>query len=234
MNAFWRIAVVLAALVGAQPGARCRGHPFVRFGRRGGEKTANSPSPRPCACAPRAARYGTASIATFRSHAGGTLREVTFSLIGVSRDGNPEPYRTERTHGFIRIYAGEKGRADSVREHTYVFQHRTGRQVRWFDGKPKLDWNVTGNFWNFPTEAASYHLHLADGASPVRWTAYTGRLGAIGRVRSCSRHALGRDHVAAFPRRKFDRGRRFAGRRGRAGRSAPRCPRPSHRPRRGW
>ncbi len=35
---------------------------------------------------------------TFKD-AGGTLREVTFSLLGVSRDGNSEPYHTERTHG---------------------------------------------------------------------------------------------------------------------------------------
>ena len=35
-------------------------------------------------------------------------------------------------------------------EHTYVFRYRTGRQIRWFDGKPELNWNVTGNFWRFP------------------------------------------------------------------------------------
>ncbi len=66
-------------------------------------------------------------------------------------------------------------------EHTYVFVYRTGRQMRWFDGRPELNWNVTGNFWRFPIESATYRLHLFDGASPVRWTAYTGRLGARGR-----------------------------------------------------
>ena len=65
-------------------------------------------------------------------------------------------------------------------EHTYVFRYRTGRQVRWFDGKPELNWNVTGNFWRFPIFQANYNLELADGARPLRWTAYTGRLGARG------------------------------------------------------
>ena len=116
---------------------------------------------------------------TFRD-AGGRVREVTFHLIKVSRDGHGEPYHTERTHGFLRIYAGDKDVVIPTGEHTYTFAYRTGRQVRWFDGKPELNWNVTGNFWRFPIEAATYRLHLLDGAAPLRWTAYTGRLGARG------------------------------------------------------
>ena len=116
---------------------------------------------------------------TFRD-AGGTLREVTFSLLGVMRDGNAEPYHTERTHGVIRIYAGSKDVLIRPGEHTYVFRYRTGRQIRWFDGKPELNWNVTGNFWRFPILRASYRLNLAGSAGPVRWTAFTGRLGERG------------------------------------------------------
>ncbi len=116
---------------------------------------------------------------TFKD-AGGTLREVDFSLLSVTRDGRPEPYFTKRIRGFLRIYAGDKDKFVTHGEHTYVFHYRTGRQVRWFDGKPELNWNVTGNFWRFPIQAATYRLHLADGAAPLRWTAYTGRLGARG------------------------------------------------------
>ena len=64
---------------------------------------------------------------TFRD-AGGTLREVSFSLVAVSRDGAAEPYHTERTHGVIRIYAGSKDVLIRPGEHTYVFEYRTGRQ----------------------------------------------------------------------------------------------------------
>jgi Predicted membrane protein (DUF2207) C-terminal domain/Predicted membrane protein (DUF2207) N-terminal domain len=116
---------------------------------------------------------------TFKD-AGGALREVDFKLLSVTRDGRPEPYFTKRIRGFLRIYAGDKDKFVSRGGHTYVFHYRTGRQVRWFDGKPELNWNVTGNFWHFPIEAATYRLHLADGAAPLRWTAYTGRLGARG------------------------------------------------------
>ena len=55
---------------------------------------------------------------TFRD-AGGSLREVTFQLLGVMRDGVAEPYHTEQTHGFIRIYAGDKDVLIRPGEHTY-------------------------------------------------------------------------------------------------------------------
>jgi hypothetical protein len=116
---------------------------------------------------------------TFRD-AGGTVREVTFKLLGVFRDGQAEPYHTQRLRGFIRIYAGDKNVLIRPGEHSYAFRYRTGRQVRWFDGKPELNWNVTGNYWNFPINQARYRLQLEDNAHVVRWTAFTGRRGARG------------------------------------------------------
>src|SRR5690606_12161194 len=106
--------------------------------------------------------------------AGGTLREVTFELLDVTRNGTPEPHFTERRGRVLRIYAGDKDVLIPRGEHTYVFRYRTGRQVRWFDGRPELNWNVTGNFWNFAILAATYRLELPQRARPVRWTAFTG------------------------------------------------------------
>jgi hypothetical protein len=116
---------------------------------------------------------------TFRDGAGG-LHEVTFELLGVTRDGKPESYFTQRRNNILRIYAGDKETLIPRGEHTYVLRYRTGRQIRWFDGKPELNWNVTGNFWNFPIFAARYRLHLAGGARPLQWTAFTGPVGARG------------------------------------------------------
>lgn len=111
----------------------------------------------------------------------GRRREVSFKLLGVTRDGRPENYFTERkSGGVIRIYAGDKDVTLTPGDHTYEFRYRTARQVRWFDSGPELNWNVTGNFWTFPILAASYRLELADGLRPVRWTAFTGPLGARG------------------------------------------------------
>ena len=63
--------------------------------------------------------------------------------------------------------------------------------MRWFDGKPELNWNVTGNFWNFPILAATYRLQFVAGGAPVRWTAFTGRVGARGTDWRGSLGALG-------------------------------------------
>ena len=158
---------------------------------------------------------------TFRD-AGGTVREVTFSVLGVTRDGQPESYFTERKNNFIRIYAGKKDTFVSRGEHTYVFRYRTGRQIRWFDGKAELNWNVTGNFWRFPIYEATYQLNLVGSEGPVRWTAYTGRLGARGidwrgNIGVPSALSLWQPHGAS--------------RRAKASRWLPRCPQaPSSRP----
>ncbi len=111
----------------------------------------------------------------------GKRREVGFTLLDVARDGRPEPHFTERkSGGVLRIYAGDKNVLLARGDYTYTFRYRTARQVRWFDGRPELNWNVTGNFWTFPILAARYRLELADRLRPERWVAFTGPRGAQG------------------------------------------------------
>lgn len=116
---------------------------------------------------------------TFRDNEG-RVREVSFRLIGVLRDGRPEPHFTRRQGGSIRIYAGQEDVFLRRGDYTYTFTYETGRQIRWFDGGAELYWNVTGNAWSFPIALASVRVELPGGARPVRWTAYTGPLGARG------------------------------------------------------
>ena len=182
MTKLWRIAVLFAALIA--PGKAVAAeviHSFnsdVKVAKDGELTVTESLRVRAEGNAMRHGIYRDFPL-TFRD-AGGRLREVTFSMTRVLRDGLPEPYHTERAHGFIRIYAGDKDMLVQPGEHTYSFTYRTGRQVRFFDGKPELNWNVTGNFWRFPIETAAYELHLANDAAPLRWTAFTGRVGARG------------------------------------------------------
>lgn len=182
MSGFWRIAVLIVALTGAGRAFAAEIiHSFnsdVAVAKDGELTVTETLRVRAEGNAMRHGIYRDFPL-TFRD-AGGRLREVTFSLLGVSRDGYREPYHTEREHGVVRIYAGDKNVLLRPGEYVYVFTYRTGRQVRWFDDKPELNWNVTGNFWNFPIEAATYQLHLMDNAAPLRWTAFTGRVGARG------------------------------------------------------
>jgi uncharacterized membrane protein YgcG len=116
---------------------------------------------------------------TFRD-AEGRLRRVSFRLLGVQRDGRHEPHHTRGNPGGVRIYAGSEDVPLPRGEHTYTFRYQTGRQLRWFDGKAELYWNVTGNEWNFPIERAGVHVVFEGDAPPERWTAYTGRYGERG------------------------------------------------------
>ena len=107
--------------------------------------------------------------------ASGRNREVDFDVLSVTRDGQPESWFTKKPNtGVVRIYAGKEDVFVSRGDHTYVLRYKTGRQIRWIDGKPELNWNVTGNVWTFPILAASYRLTLPGNVRPVRWTAYTG------------------------------------------------------------
>ncbi len=111
----------------------------------------------------------------------GARREVSFRLIGVTRDGEPEPHHTVRNSSGVRIYAGEQNVFLSPGVYTYAFHYTTGRQIRFLPDHTELFWNVTGNDWAFPILAASGRFTLPGGERPVRWTAYTGRFGERGK-----------------------------------------------------
>jgi hypothetical protein len=97
----------------------------------------------------------------------GRLRQVSFNLLAVQRDGRPEPYHTVRNQQGIRIYAGSENMFLKPGRYSYTFRYQTGRQIRWFDGGAELYWNVTGNDWIFPIERASVRVIL-DTASAAR------------------------------------------------------------------
>ncbi len=139
--------------------------------------------------------------------ANGSVHEVGFKLLDVTRDGREEPHFTQRLGEWMRIYAGDKDVFVDPGSHTYVFTYETDRQIRWFDGKPELYWNVTGNAWTFPIAVALGRVTLPGGAAPVRWTAYTGPLRRARhrfRRRRHRRRARRPDHAKACAARRPD------------------------------
>lgn len=110
----------------------------------------------------------------------GRRRRVSFDLLGVTRDGEPEPYHTASNNNGIRIYAGEESMFIDPGVHTYQFRYKTGRQIRFLTEQTELFWNVTGNEWAFAILNARAEITLPQGRAPVRWTAYTGSVGARG------------------------------------------------------
>ncbi len=116
---------------------------------------------------------------TFRDDKG-RPRQVTFELIEVTRDGQPEPHFTKSNAAGIRIYAGQESVLLRPGSYTYGIRYQTSRQIRFLADHDELFWNVTGNEWTLPIQSVTATIRLPDNAAPVRWTAYTGVFGERG------------------------------------------------------
>ncbi len=107
---------------------------------------------------------------------------VGFQLLEVRRDGQPEPYHTERISNGIRIYAGSSNVFLEHGVYSYSFRYRTDRQLGFFDNHDELYWNVTGTDWAFPIDKAAARVTLPATVpgDQIRAEGYTGPQGAKG------------------------------------------------------
>jgi uncharacterized membrane protein YgcG len=113
----------------------------------------------------------------------GTRVVTGFDVVTVKRDGQPEPYRTERVSNGVRVRIGETDVFLSPADYTYTIVYHTDRQIGFFDDHDELYWNVTGNGWDFPIDEAAARVFLPGDPAPEAITtdAYTGPQGARGR-----------------------------------------------------
>jgi len=113
--------------------------------------------------------------------ADGREKEVGFKILGVERDGRPEPYHTESIRHGIRIFFGSSDTQLAPGFHDYRLTYETSRQIRFFDTHDELFWNVTGTEWAFPIHRASATVTLPAGVSAQELTYFTGPNGATER-----------------------------------------------------
>jgi uncharacterized membrane protein YgcG len=106
---------------------------------------------------------------------------VGFDVASVQRDGQQEPFDTERGGNGVRVKIGSAGTYLDPGEHTYTIAYTTTGQLGFFDGYDELYWNVTGNGWVFPIDSAEAHVRLPRSVAfgPER-AVYTGPQGATG------------------------------------------------------
>jgi uncharacterized membrane protein YgcG len=118
----------------------------------------------------------------YRDRYGNRVR-VAFEPLALTRDGASEPFHTERLANGVRVYFGSADTTLPAGDYTYAFTYRTARQLGFFPDHDELYWNVTGNGWDFPIDAASATVALPGAVAPsaLTLTAYTGPQGARGR-----------------------------------------------------
>ncbi|MGE8362767.1 DUF2207 domain-containing protein [Pseudomonas sp.] len=112
----------------------------------------------------------------------GLQRSVTFDVLEVQRNGQPEPYQLESMGAVERVRIGSASQLLQPGRHTYRILYRTDRQLIARDGEDELYWNVTGNDWLFAIDRARISVQLPDGADVLRFDAYTGPRGAQGKA----------------------------------------------------
>lgn len=98
-------------------------------------------------------------------------------LLGVT-DGQGSALKTEdgseRHYRKFRIWV--PGAEDAVR--TVVLHYRVRNGIKFFADHDELYWNITGDEWDVPIEAASARIVLPPGADGVRTLAFTGSYGS--------------------------------------------------------
>lgn len=102
-------------------------------------------------------------------------------LTRIERDGKWEPNFLGELNAGIRIYIGDENVRLRPGRYRYTIAYTTTRQLLFRDGEDELYWNVTGDAWAFPIEAATVRVHLPGGMPVKATTGFTGPRGATGK-----------------------------------------------------
>jgi len=118
---------------------------------------------------------------------------VDLQVLGVERDGRPEPWFTERRNNGIRINTGNDDYLPVPAEHTFTLRYRTTRQLGFFADHDELYWNAIGTGWIFPIERANVEARLPVKVPATQMSSegYTGPQGAKGTQYETQRPADG-------------------------------------------
>ncbi len=119
--------------------------------------------------------------------------KTRYNVLSVLRNGTKQHYQTEREGNAFRVRIGDANRMLDHGLHEYIIQYRVKKQIRFFEGRDELYWNITGSYWDFPIEQASARISLPAGATIQDVSSYTGSRGSTG---SSARYFIdGNEHV---------------------------------------
>ena len=85
-----------------------------------------------------------------------------FEVVGLQRDGRPEPFFLERLSNGVRVNFGNDDLLPVPAVYSYTLRYRTTRQVGFFDDHDELYWNAIGTGWIFPIDAGRVDVGLPD------------------------------------------------------------------------
>ena len=115
----------------------------------------------------------------YKNRFGGAVH-VGFTFDSATLDGAPVQSKVELIRNGKRVKLGDPDNFVATGDHRYVLHYRATREIGFFNGYDELYWNVTGNGWIFPIDAADVHIHLPDPVKLGQRSSYTGPQGATG------------------------------------------------------
>lgn len=121
---------------------------------------------------------------------------VDLEVLGVERDGQPEPWFTENLSNGVRINTGNDDFLPVPADIRFTLRYRTTRQIGFFADHDELYWNAIGTGWEFPIEQGQVDVRLPGRVPTGQMQAegYTGPQGAKGQAYSASLPEPGRAH----------------------------------------
>ena len=90
----------------------------------------------------------------------------------VDGNGTALKYETSRVRHYRKLKIYVPDAEDSVR--TIKIEYSVADALRFFDDHDELYWNVTGDEWDIPIEAASARIILPEGTTNIRANVFTG------------------------------------------------------------
>ena len=91
-------------------------------------------------------------------------------------DGQPLRLESGREGHYVKLRMWIPGAEDATR--TAVLHYRATNALRFFDEHDELYWNVTGDEWEVPIEAATARIELPPNATGLRAIAFNGAYGS--------------------------------------------------------
>ncbi len=113
----------------------------------------------------------------YRGTHGNTVH-VGFELLDTTLDGQDVRSKTESADGGKRVRIGDSDHIVSIGAHRYTIHYRATREIGRFANHDELYWNVTGNGWTFPIDAAEVRVRLPSPAKFGERAFFTGPQGA--------------------------------------------------------
>ncbi len=130
-------------------------------------------------CEGRAIRHGIYRDIPVRYSSGpGPALDAHLKIIQVKLDGRPSDYHTRRKGAYQRIYIGRKHYLLPHGVHSFEITYTMKRMIGFFGSYDELYWNVTGDKWKFPIEAARARIILPADSHFIKYASYTGRHGS--------------------------------------------------------